>query len=418
MSSASTPGGPDEMSGGKVADDPYRHALRFILLVGAVSLFADMTYEGARSITGPYLAMLGASATAVGFVAGFGELIGYAVRLASGYLSDRTGRYWAVTIFGYCVNLLAVPLLALAGSWEAAAVLIVLERMGRAIRTPARDAMLSHAAGHTGLGWGFGLHEALDQTGAVLGPLALGAILYFGGDYRVGFAVLLIPALLALSVLLAARLLYPRPRDFELSGPALEGRGLPRSFWVYLAAVALIAAGYADFPLIAYHFGKAEVIAPAWIPVLYAVAMATDAIAALALGRLFDRIGLTTMVLATIGSLLAAPLAFLGGPMAAVAGMALWGVGMGAQESVMRAAIAQIAPAERRGTAYGVFNALYGAAWFAGSVLLGVLYDSSVPTLVAASMLLQAASLPVLLWLVRSNTRTPRHRSLHRRRES
>jgi MFS family permease len=395
------------MSDRKVASDPavlsYRHALRFILLVGAVSLFADMTYEGARSITGPYLAVLGASATAVGFVAGFGELIGYAVRLASGYLSDRTGRYWAVTIFGYCVNLLAVPLLALAGSWEAAAALIVLERMGRAIRTPARDAMLSHAAGHTGLGWGFGLHEALDQTGAVLGPLALGAVLYLGGGYRTGFAVLLVPALLALSVLLAARLLYPRPRDFELSGPALEGRGLPSSFWVYLAAVALIAAGYADFPLIAYHFGKAEVIAPAWIPVLYAVAMATDAIAALAHGRLFDRIGLATMVLATIGSLLAAPLAFLGGPTAAVVGMALWGVGMGAQESVMRADIAQIAPAERRGTAYGVFNALYGAAWFAGSVLLGALYDWSVPTLVAASMLLQAAALPVLLWLVRSN---------------
>jgi MFS family permease len=383
----------------------YRHALRFILLVGAVSLFADMTYEGARSITGPYLAMLGASATAVGFVAGFGELIGYAVRLASGYLSDRTGRYWAVTIFGYCVNLLAVPLLALAGSWEAAALLIVLERMGRAIRTPARDAMLSHAAGHTGLGWGFGLHEALDQTGAVIGPLALGAVLYFGGDYRTGFAVLLIPALLALSVLLAARLLYPRPRDFELSGPTLEGRGLPSSLWVYLAAVALIAAGYADFPLIAYHFGKAEVIAPAWIPVLYAVAMATDAIAALGLGRMFDRIGLATMILATLGSLLAAPLAFLGGPTAAVVGMALWGVGMGAQESVMRAAIAQIAPAERRGTAYGIFNALYGAAWFAGSVLLGALYDWSVLALVAASMLLQAASLPVLLWVVRTSRR-------------
>jgi len=382
----------------------YRHALRFILLVGAVSLFADMTYEGARSITGPYLAMLGASATAVGFVAGFGELIGYAVRLASGYLSDRTGRYWAVTIFGYCVNLLAVPLLALAGSWEAA-LLIVLERMGRAIRTPARDAMLSHAAGHTGLGWGFGLHEALDQTGAVIGPLALGAVLYFGGDYRTGFAVLLIPALLALSVLLAARLLYPRPRDFELSGPTLEGRGLPSSLWVYLAAVALIAAGYADFPLIAYHFGKAEVIAPAWIPVLYAVAMATDAIAALGLGRMFDRIGLATMILATLGSLLAAPLAFLGGPTAAVVGMALWGVGMGAQESVMRAAIAQIAPAERRGTAYGIFNALYGAAWFAGSVLLGALYDWSVLALVAASMLLQAASLPVLLWVVRTSRR-------------
>jgi MFS family permease len=379
----------------------YRHALRFILLVGAVSLFADMTYEGARSITGPYLAMLGASAAAVGFVAGFGELIGYALRLASGYLSDRTGRYWAITIFGYCVNLLAVPLLALAGSWEAAAVLIVLERMGRAIRTPARDAMLSHAAGHTGLGWGFGLHEALDQTGAVLGPLALGAVLYFGGDYRVGFAVLLIPALLALAVLLAARLLYPRPRDFELSAPEFTHQGLPGSFWVYLAAVALIAAGYADFPLIAYHFGKAEVISPAWIPVLYAVAMAADAIAALALGRLFDRIGLATMILATLGSLLAAPLAFLGGPAAAVVGMALWGVGMGAQESIMRAAIAQIAPAERRGTAYGIFNAIYGVAWFAGSVLLGVLYDRSILALVGVAMLLQVMALPILWWLTR-----------------
>jgi MFS family permease len=383
----------------------YRHALRFILLLGGVSLLADMTYEGARSITGPYLAMLGASATTVGFVAGFGELVGYAVRLASGYLSDRTGRYWAVTIFGYCVNLLAVPLLALAGSWEAAAVLIVLERMGRAIRTPARDAMLSHAAGHTGLGWGFGLHEALDQTGAVLGPLALGAILYFGGDYRAAFAALLVPALLALALLLAARRLYPQPRDFELSGPSLASRGLPRAFWIYLAAVALIASGYADFPLIAYHFGRAEVVARAWIPVLYAVAMATDAIAALALGRLFDRIGLATMILASLASLLAAPLAFLGGATAAVVGMALWGVGMGAQESIMRAAIAQMAPAERRGTAYGIFNAIYGLAWFAGSVLLGALYDHSVLALVAASVLLQSASLPVLLWLVRSNAR-------------
>jgi MFS family permease len=226
-------------------------------------------------------------------------------------------------------------------------------------------------------------------------------VIYFGGDYRTGFAILLIPALLALTVLLAARLLYPRPRDFELSGPELTSRGLPGSFWLYLAAVALIAAGYTDFPLVAYHFGRAEVVTPAWIPVLYAVAMATDAIAALALGRLFDRIGLATMILATLGSLLAAPLAFLGGPTGAVVGMAFWGIGMGAQESVMRAAIAQIAPAERRGTAYGIFNAIYGVAWFAGSILLGVLYDYSILGLVVASILLQAASLPVLLHLIR-----------------
>jgi MFS family permease len=177
---------------------------------------------------------------------------------------------------------------------------------------------------------------------------------------------------------------------------------LPGSFWVYLAAVALIASGYADFPLVAYHFGKAEVISPTWIPVLYAVAMATDAVAALALGRLFDRIGLATMIFATIGSLLAAPLAFLGGPAGAVVGMALWGVGMGAQESVMRAAIAQIAPAERRGTAYGIFNAIYGVAWFAGSVLLGVLYDRSVLALVGVAMLLLVMALPILWWLTRT----------------
>ena len=382
-----------------VADITRRHAVRFIVLLGVVSLFADMTYEGARSITGPYLALLGASATAVGFVAGFGELVGYALRLLSGYVSDRTGRYWAVTIFGYCLNLLAVPLLALTGSWEAAAVLVVVERMGRAVRTPARDAMLSHAAGHTGLGWGFGLHEALDQIGAVFGPLTVAAVIAFGDGYRTAFAILLVPAVLALSVLLAARFTYPRPKDFDLTPPDFTGRGLPRTFWVYLGAVAFIAAGYADFPLIAYHFGKAGIMPAAWIPVVYAAAMATDALAALILGRWFDRVGLGAMAIATLGSALAAPLAFLGGPALAVAGMALWGIGMGAQESIMRAAIAQFAPPDRRGTAYGVFNAVYGVAWFTGSVALGALYDWSIMALVIASILLQAAAMPGLVWL-------------------
>ncbi|MBI2584681.1 MAG: MFS transporter [Rhodospirillales bacterium] len=385
-----------------VADISRRHAVRFIVLLGVVSLFADMTYEGARSITGPYLALLGASATVVGFVAGFGEFVGYALRLLSGYVSDRTGRYWAITIFGYCLNLLAVPLLALTGSWEAAAVLIIVERMGRAVRTPARDAMLSHAGSHTGLGWGFGLHEALDQIGAVLGPLIIAAVIAFEGGYRGGFAVLAVPAVLALVILFAARINYPRPRDFDLMPPDFTRRGLPRAFWVYLGAVALIAAGYADFPLVAYHFGKTGVMPAAWIPAVYAVAMAADAIAALLLGRWFDRVGLYAMAVATIGSALAAPLAFLGGPGLAVIGMALWGIGMGAQESIMRAAIAGFAPADRRGTAYGIFNAVYGVAWFAGSVTLGALYDRSIMALVVASVLLQAAALPVLVWLSRA----------------
>ena len=120
-----------------------------------VSLLADITYEGARSITGPYLAILGANAAVVGFVAGFGELVGYGLRLVSGYLADRTGKYWTITIVGYAINLLAVPLLALADQWWLAALLIIIERMGKGMRVPSRDAMLSHAGHRMGMGWAF-----------------------------------------------------------------------------------------------------------------------------------------------------------------------------------------------------------------------------------------------------------------------
>ncbi|MGH6856663.1 MAG: MFS transporter [Methylocella sp.] len=378
---------------------PRHSAVRFIVLLGVVSLFADMTYEGARSVTGPFLGVLGASAAIVGFVSGFGEFFGYALRLVSGYLSDRTGGYWLITIIGYGINLLAVPLLALTGRWELAVLLIVAERAGKAIRTPARDAMLSHAGSHTGLGWAFGLHGALDQTGAILGPLIVSATLYWKGGYQSAFAILAFPAVLAMMVLFAARHFYPRPRDLDVAPPDLAPGHLPRLFWIYVAAAALIAAGYADFPLIAFHFGKTGLIAPVWIPVLYSIAMAAEAMAALLLGRLFDRIGIGAMILATCASALSAPLAFLGGPAAAATGMVLWGIGMGAQASVMRAAIAPLAPASRRGTAYGIFNAAYGLAWFAGSSLLGVLYDWSVPALAAVSVLLQGAAV-VVLWRV------------------
>jgi len=194
-------------------------AMLFVVFVGVVSLFADMTYEGARSITGQFLAVLGANATVVGFVAGFGELVGYALRLVSGLIADRTGKYWTITIIGYLVNLTAVPLLALAGRWEIAAFLMIAERMGKGIRNPVRDAMLSHATSEIGRGWGFGLHEALDSTGAMLGPLIVAAALYFKGTYQTGFAFLLIPAALAIGVLITARMLYPHPKDLEATLP-------------------------------------------------------------------------------------------------------------------------------------------------------------------------------------------------------
>lgn len=372
-----------------------KSAVRFILLLGFVSLLADITYEGARSITGPFLALLGASATTVGIVSGFGELIGYSLRFVSGFIADKTGRYWLLTITGYCVNLLAVPLLALCGNWPAAAVLIIAERFGKSIRTPSRDAMLSHATERIGSGWGFGLHEAMDQIGALLGPLIVAAVLYFKGGYRYGFALLLIPALLALSVLLVARFLYPRPRDLEIARTDVKPKGFNVSFWVYLSAVSLVAAGFADFPLIAYHFKKVSVVSDTLIPVFYSLAMAVDAVAALVFGRMFDRAGVSALIIPVLISSFFAPLVFLGNFYTALAGMVLWGIGLGAQESVMRAAVSTMVLPEKRGRAYGVFNAGFGLAWFLGSALMGVLYDVSKTSLIVFSVVIQLASIPL-----------------------
>ncbi|GIV20975.1 MAG: MFS transporter [Armatimonadota bacterium] len=377
----------------------------FVVLLGLVSLCADMTYEGARSITGPFLGTLGATGAVVGFVSGLGELVGYVLRLASGYLSDRTRRYWLLTFVGYTVNLLAVPLLALTGHWLLASTLIVVERLGKAIRTPARDAMLSHATRQMGHGWGFGLHEAMDQIGAVLGPLIVFATLSVRNDYRLGFAVLLAPALLALIALGIARWQFPRPQDLEAKAVTLQTRGFTPTYWLYLGAVGLVAAGYADFPLMAYHFGKTGLVSSSHIALFYALAMGVDAIGALVLGRLFDRIGFATLILATVISAGFAPLAFLGGFSGAVAGAVLWGIGMSAQESVMRAAVARLVPSERRGTGYGVFHTGYGLAWFAGSALIGWLYDRSVMGLVAFSVLAQVAALAVFIVLARAHNR-------------
>lgn len=380
----------------KKKDLQQRNALKFIVLLGIVSLFADMTYEGARSITGPYLALLGANAAIVGFVSGFGELLGYALRIASGYLADRTGRYWAITICGYVCNLLAVPLLALADHWWIAAVLIIAERAGKALRAPARDAMLSHAGTKVGLGWAFGLHQALDQTGAMLGPLIVAVALYFKEGYQHSFAILLIPALLALVTLLFARWHYPRPQDLELKLNNVETTNMNSAFWVYLLGSALIAAGYADFPLIAYHFQKNVLLSPVWIPVFYSIAMGVNALSAPLFGFFYDRYGFIVLIIVSLISCFFAPLVFLGDFSLALVGTVLWGIGVGAQESLMRAIVAQMVPKERRGSAYGIFNTGYGVFWFLGSALMGILYDVSMAALIIFSVLIQLIAIPLL----------------------
>src|SRR5215470_1058760 len=208
-------------------------AFQFVLIIGIVNFFADFTYEGARGIVGPFLGSLGASAAIVGFVAGIGELMGYGLRSVSGYFADKSHRHWAFAFLGYVVNMLAVPALALAGQWPLAGGLVAAERVGRGIRKPTVEAMLSYAGKSIGAGWVFGLNEALDQAGATIGPLLMALILYLNGGFRAGFGVLLIPALCCLVILIAARLLHPHPHELEEgAGHAIVAIHLTRAYWV------------------------------------------------------------------------------------------------------------------------------------------------------------------------------------------
>ncbi len=385
-----------------------RTAWKFIILVGVVSLLSDMTYEGARSISGPFLGELKAGATVVAAVAGLGEFLGYALRLAAGYLADRTGRYWGLTIWGYGLNLFAVPFLALAGTWQTAAGLLVLERLGKGLRTPARDAMLSHAVVQVGRGWGFGFHSAMDQTGALVGPLIIAGVLYWHGGYRHGFLALLGPAILAMAVLIAAALLYPRPQRLEAGREDLDPEGLARPYWFFTAGAALIAAGYADFALIAYHFQQKAVLSPELIPIFYGVAMGVDALASLVLGRLLDRWGMAVIVVSPLLSAFFAPLVFWGGIYHALGGMVLWGLGMGVQGSILRAALGAMVPQNRRASGYGIFQTVFGLFWFLGSLLMGILYDLSLTGLVAFSILVQLLALPLFARVARDFCFMPR----------
>lgn len=368
-----------------------KQAIWFIVLMGIVSLFADITYEGARSITGPFLALLGASGAAVGFVIGLGELTGYGIRVFSGYAADKTQSYWLFTFIGYVINLLAVPMLALVQNWQAAAFLIVLERFGKGLRTPARDAMLSFATKQVGRGFGFGLHEALDQIGALVGPLLMAAVLFYQRSYAVAFACLAIPAALALSMLTAAKISFPKPHKMETFPKKFQTKGLPKNFWIYVLGASFVGAGFIDFALMAYHFQKSASISPVWIPLIYAMAMAIDGIAALWMGKIFDVKGISVLTAVTIAASFFAPLIFFGNFWMILVGMLLWGIGMGSQESIMRSYVAVIIPPNKRASAYGILYLGFGVFWFLGSSAIGLLYDGWILGAVAFSMIFQIA---------------------------
>jgi len=380
-----------------------KNALAFIVAFGIVSLFADMAYEGMRGITGPYLALLGASGTAVGIISGTGELAGYLLRLASGRLVQRTHLYWPITLGGYALQMLAVPLMALAGSWWMAALFIIAERTGKALRNPAANTMLSRAGEKIGQGWAFGLHEALDQTGALAGPLITALVLARHGEYTTAFLWLGVPAALTLLIVTGVSLTYPwagraAPQAKKDDG----GSAFPRAFWFYAASSALVAFGFADWPLIAYHFAQAKVVSPTLVPVLYAGAMGAAGVGALIFGRLFDRSGFVVIVPAILIAALSAPLAFFGNQTFAIAGAIAWGTALGVETSALNAGVAKLVPDSARAGAFGIFSAIFGISWFAGSAAIGALYDVSLTAVVAVSVTAELLALVPLVAVIRA----------------
>lgn len=393
-------------------------AMAFILLFGVVSLFSDMTHEGASSIRGAYLSLLGASAATIGFVSGLGELVGYSMRYVFGKLTDKTKQYWPMTILGYVLDIIAVPALALVGEhgWVWACLLLIVQRMGKAIKKPAKDTIMSFAATQEGVGKSFGIQEVLDQLGAFLGPVLLYLVMLgkTEGDafrlYSFCFAVLAIPGAVTLILLLVTKHKFPNPEQFEPEPKEFVPFRMKKEFVLYIAGISLFAFGFIDYSIVVMHISRtftelapglaetSSLITTGSLPLLYAGAMLVDAVAALVFGFLFDRYGVKVLVLST---LLSAPFPILvfGGESipTVLLGIALWGVGMGAQESILKAAVASMVPKTSRATGYGIFECAFGAAWFLGSWLLGLLYETSLPVMIAVSVLVQLAAIPLYL---------------------
>ncbi|WP_369395328.1 MFS transporter [Streptomyces sp. CG1] len=387
------------------ADRPARMGpWRFVVWFGTVSLLADVVYEGARSITGPLLASLGASALVVGVVTGAGEAAALALRLVSGPLADRTRRFWGLAIAGYALTVVSVPLLGVVGVLWAACVLVVAERVGKAVRSPAKDTLLSHATAATGRGRGFAVHEALDQIGAIAGPLLVAGVLALtGNDYGPALGVLAAPGIAVLLLLFWLRARVPDPEAYEretraspTAAPQAQDGRLPRSFWTYAAFTAVTTTGFATFGVLSYHLVARHLLAAAWVPVLYAAAMAVDAGAALATGWLYDRFGPRVLIALPVLTAGVVVLAFTDTVAIAVAGSLVWGAAMGIQESTLRATVADLVPSGRRATAYGLFAGVVGAASLAGGALIGGLYGYSIPVLITVVVGIQVLAVMLL----------------------
>jgi MFS family permease len=382
-------------------------AVRFVVGFGVVSALADVVYEGARSVVGPYLGSLGASALVVGLITGAGEAAALVLRLFTGRLSDRTGRPWPQTVVGYALTAVCVPLVALTGNLAAAGLLYNGERVGKAVRTPARDTMLAHASAEIGRGYAFGLHEALDQVGAMTGPLLIGAVLALGGDYRLAFLLLAVPGALALVALTRLRSRAPDPLAWEPAAKVAEKKrlrleaGLSRRFWQYAAFSAMTMLGFSTWAVLAFHLTERHLTSAAVVPVLYAAAMGAASLAAVAFGRVYDRVGMRGLLALPVLAAAVPLLSFSSTTVLFVLGAVVWGAAMGLHDSTMRAAVADLVPAHRRGAGFGTFTAVYGLAWLVGSVVIGWLYERGVGEAITFVVVVQAVALVLLVPVLR-----------------
>ena len=391
--------------------DQRKAAFKLILLFGLVSLFGDMVYEGARSVNGPYLKTLGANAAIVGLVAGLAEFLGYAVRLAAGYFADKTKAYWLFTFLGYGL-LISVPLLALTGIWQVAVVFIIIERLGKALRSPAKDTILSQATKQVGTGFGFAIAEVLDQIGAISGPLIFTMLFVIIGkgdrllaDYQQGYSLLWVPLVLVLLCIFFAHRAVPNPEVLEAAVIKSPGSDkLSRVFWLYTVFTFVTTLGFANFALIGFHFKARHILTDAQIPLFYALAMGVDAVAAMAIGKTYDifkakrdneKAGLITLIAIPVFSLLIPGLVFSTKFSLVLTGVIVWGIVMGCHETVMKSAIADLTPLKKRGTGYGIFNAAYGLAIFIGSALTGLLYEHAISAVIVMSILIEIVAIPL-----------------------
>ena len=349
-----------------------RKAIQFVILMGIVSLLADIVYEGARSIVGPFLATLYVSATLVGFISGFSELVGYASRVLFGFTADKTRSYWFHTFIGYGL-ILSIPFLAFTNKWEVVALLLALERLGKAIRTPARDTILSTAVKQIGKGFGFGLHEALDQIGAIAGPIFIAIALGIGKSYSYGFSLLLVPAILSIIFLSFAKANYSTQ---YLEVERIESR-INKIFWLYTLFIFFTTIGFVNFQILSYHLKIKAIVSDEIIPIIYALAMGLDAIFALILGKVYDRIGFKTLFIMPILTMFI-PLAFISNFLTIALAVVVFGIVVSMHEAIARAAVADLVGISKRATAYGILYTSYGFAFFLGSLMIGYLYELSI----------------------------------------